>query len=118
MEADPSFAYKLCVECGLDAAIILSVNLATRKDKFLSQLEFVGCQARMGTALTVRIASHCLSFTPFLPSIGCQASLAGVAAFSDALSLRHRDLAARTIITQPEPVGTAALDHVPGCLLL
>ena len=64
MEADPSFLYKLCVECGLDAAIILSVNLATRKDKFLLQLEFVGCQVSLGTALTV--GSLSFQFPPFL----------------------------------------------------
>ena len=44
MAADPSFLFKLGVECSLDAAIILAVNLTTRRDKFLSQLEFVGCQ--------------------------------------------------------------------------
>ena len=78
MEADLSFLYKLCVECGLDAAIILSVNLATRKDNFLSQLEFVGCQVSLGTALTVRslslyppLSSFKLSSKPSMRSCIC-----------------------------------------------
>ena len=40
-EADPSFLFKLGCECGLDLAIILTVNLACRREKFLRELDFV-----------------------------------------------------------------------------
>lgn len=42
--ADPEFVFKICVECGLDAMIIITVNLLTRRDKFSSELEFVFSQ--------------------------------------------------------------------------
>lgn len=45
-EADPSFLFKLGCECGLDLAIILTVNLACRRDKFLRELDFVLSQVR------------------------------------------------------------------------
>ena len=100
MEADPSFIYKLCVECGLDAAIILSVNLATRKDRFLSQLEFVGCQVRLRTAQTARSSPVHSLLSFFWPS----SKPGSVAPFSDALSLRSHYFTATTTSTQPEPV--------------
>ncbi len=40
-EADPAFLFKLGCECGLDLAIIMIVNLACRRDKFLKELDFV-----------------------------------------------------------------------------
>ncbi|KAK9807036.1 hypothetical protein WJX72_011423 [[Myrmecia] bisecta] len=44
LEADPEFAFKLLVECGLDAAIIISVNLGARGERFFKECEFVLCQ--------------------------------------------------------------------------
>lgn len=44
LEADPYFAHKLLIECGLDAAIIVSVNVMARKERFLKELEFTLCQ--------------------------------------------------------------------------
>lgn len=41
MEADPAFTFKLGCECGLDLAIIMIVNLACRRDKFLEELDLV-----------------------------------------------------------------------------
>lgn len=46
-EADPSFLFKLGCECGLDLAIILTVNLACRRDKFLRELDFVLSQVKV-----------------------------------------------------------------------
>eukprot|EP00897_Mesotaenium_endlicherianum_P004259 jgi/Mesen1/3861/ME000207S02875 len=43
VEADPEFAFKLFVECFNDACIIIAVNLAQKKDRFLKELEFVLC---------------------------------------------------------------------------
>ncbi|KAK9904921.1 hypothetical protein WJX75_005675 [Coccomyxa subellipsoidea] len=40
-DADPSFLFKLGCECGLDLAIILSVNFACRREKFVRELDFV-----------------------------------------------------------------------------
>ena len=45
-EADPAFLFKLGCECGLDLAIIMIVNLACRRDKFLKELDFVLSQVR------------------------------------------------------------------------
>lgn len=45
--ADPSFFFKLAVECGLDATIIVVVNLLARKERFISELEFVLSQASL-----------------------------------------------------------------------
>jgi hypothetical protein len=42
--ADPDFLYKIAVECGIDALIILSVNYVARGDSFWDELEFVFCQ--------------------------------------------------------------------------
>ena len=44
LEADPYFANKLMIECGLDAAIITGVNIMARKERFLKELEFTFCQ--------------------------------------------------------------------------
>lgn len=44
LAADPFFTQKLLVECGLDAAIIIGVNWAARRDRFLAELEFTCCQ--------------------------------------------------------------------------
>lgn len=44
LETDSEFAYKLLVECGLDASIIIGVNLAKRGKRFWKEAEFVGCQ--------------------------------------------------------------------------
>ena len=43
--ADPDFLYKVFVECGIDAVIIVGVNYGAR-DNFFDELEFVGCQVR------------------------------------------------------------------------
>lgn len=43
LEADPYFATKLVIECGLDAAIITGANIAARKERFLKELEFTFC---------------------------------------------------------------------------
>lgn len=43
LEADPYFATKLLIECGLDAAIITGANIAARKERFLRELEFTFC---------------------------------------------------------------------------
>lgn len=42
--ADPDFTYKLLVECGLDAAIILGVNYNLRGEDFLAEIDFTLCQ--------------------------------------------------------------------------
>jgi hypothetical protein len=42
--ADPDFFYKIAVECGIDALIIMSVNYVARGDSFWDELEFVFCQ--------------------------------------------------------------------------
>ena len=44
--ADPDFSFKLAVECGVDAVIIVTVNLLARKERFFSELEFVLSQVR------------------------------------------------------------------------
>ncbi|KAL4528661.1 hypothetical protein Ndes2526B_g07228 [Nannochloris sp. 'desiccata'] len=44
LAADPFFTQKLLVECGLDAAIIVSVNIAARQERFLPEIEFTFCQ--------------------------------------------------------------------------
>lgn len=44
LAADPYFGHKLLVECGLDAMIIVGVNWAARKDRFVAELEFTLCQ--------------------------------------------------------------------------
>lgn len=44
LAADPFFTQKLLVECGLDAAIIIGVNFAARRERFLAELEFTCCQ--------------------------------------------------------------------------
>ena len=44
--ADPDFTFKLAVECGLDALIIVTVNLLARRERFFSELEFVLSQVR------------------------------------------------------------------------
>eukprot|EP00884_Botryococcus_braunii_P023153 jgi/Botrbrau1/9521/Bobra.0211s0012.1 len=41
MEADADFLFKLAVECGLDLAIILTVNAVARRSRFVSEFEFV-----------------------------------------------------------------------------
>jgi hypothetical protein len=46
MAADPDFLFKLCVECSIDAVIILGVNYAARGENFFSELEFAFCQVR------------------------------------------------------------------------
>ena len=45
--ADPSFSFKLAVECGLDACIIIVVNLLARGERFAPELDFVLCQVRL-----------------------------------------------------------------------
>jgi Protein RETICULATA-related len=44
LAADPFFTQKLLVECGLDAAIIVGVNLAARQERFFPEIEFTFCQ--------------------------------------------------------------------------
>jgi hypothetical protein len=44
LAADPFFARKLLVECGLDAVIIVGVNIAARQERFLPEIEFTCCQ--------------------------------------------------------------------------
>jgi hypothetical protein len=44
IKADPDFTYKLLVECGLDAAIILGVNYNLRGEDFLAEIDFTLCQ--------------------------------------------------------------------------
>ncbi len=44
LAADPFFTQKLLVECGLDAAIIIGVNIAARRERFLPEIEFTFCQ--------------------------------------------------------------------------
>ena len=44
LAADPFFVQKLLVECGLDATIIIGVNISARKDRFLPEIEFTACQ--------------------------------------------------------------------------
>jgi len=44
LAADPYFTQKLLVECGLDAAIIVGVNVAARQERFLAEIEFTCCQ--------------------------------------------------------------------------
>ena len=39
--ADPDFTFKLATECGVDALIIITVNLLARRQKFFTELEFV-----------------------------------------------------------------------------
>ncbi len=47
MEADPAFTFKLGCECILDLAIIMIVNLACRRHKFLKELDFVLSQVKV-----------------------------------------------------------------------
>lgn len=44
IKADPDFTYKLLVECGLDAIIILGVNYNLRGEDFLAEIDFTLCQ--------------------------------------------------------------------------
>ncbi len=44
LAADPFFTQKLLVECGLDAAIIVGVNMAARQERFFPEIEFTFCQ--------------------------------------------------------------------------
>ena len=46
MEADPAFGFKLGCECCLDLALIMAVNLARRRDRFLKELDFVLSQVQ------------------------------------------------------------------------
>ena len=39
--ADPAFGFKLGCECCLDLAIIMAVNLAHRRDRFLKDIDYV-----------------------------------------------------------------------------
>ena len=41
MEADAAFGFKLGCECCLDLAIIMAVNLASRRGRFLKELDYV-----------------------------------------------------------------------------
>ena len=41
MAADPAFGFKLGCECCLDLAIIMAVNLASRRGRFLRELDYV-----------------------------------------------------------------------------
>ena len=41
VEADPAFTFKLGCECGLDFTVIMIVNLACRREKFLKEIDFV-----------------------------------------------------------------------------
>ena len=41
MEADPAFVFKLGCECCLDLTIIMAVNIARRRDRFLKELDYV-----------------------------------------------------------------------------
>ena len=52
LETDPEFAYKLLVECGLDATIIIGVTLAKRGKRFWKEAEFGGCQVSCGRQLS------------------------------------------------------------------
>ena len=40
-ETDPAFGFKLGCECCLDLAIIMAVNIARRRDRFLKELDHV-----------------------------------------------------------------------------
>lgn len=44
--ADPDFTFKLAVECGVDAMIIVTVNLLARRERFFTELEFVLSQVQ------------------------------------------------------------------------
>jgi hypothetical protein len=43
LSADPFFLHKLGVECGLDAAIIVGINLAARRERFAAELDLTLC---------------------------------------------------------------------------
>ena len=51
--ADPSFSFKLAVECGLDACIIIVVNLLARRERFTTELDFVLCQVRLRASMNL-----------------------------------------------------------------
>ena len=45
--ADPDFSFKLAVECGVDAMIIVTVNFLARRERFFTELEFVLSQVSL-----------------------------------------------------------------------
>lgn len=47
--ADPDFSFKLAVECGVDAMIIVTVNFLARRERFFTELEFVLSQVSLHT---------------------------------------------------------------------
>ena len=58
LAADPNFALKLGIECGLDACIIVGVNRAARGDRFLQEIDFTLCQ--LAISLLSDFAVSCL----------------------------------------------------------
>lgn len=59
--ADPEFTFKLAAECCIDAAIIVTVNLLARRQKFFTELEFVLSQVKSSFPFQMSLQSTCMS---------------------------------------------------------
>jgi hypothetical protein len=109
LQADPFFAHKLAVECGLDAAIIIGVNFAARRERFFPELEFTLCQLAISllsdfalvyllapTAMAPAVAgSKFRRYLAALPAHFFQGAPVGAAPF--ALSSRFATLALKAV---------------------
>lgn len=93
LAADPFFGQKLLVELGLDAAIIVGVNWAAKRDRFLPEIEFTACQ------LAVSLLSDFALVYLLAPSTLRSAAAAG--------SLRGKLAALPSHVFQRSPPGRA-----------